>query len=197
MKNFEIVDLLPLHRKMTLVIFRDPDSRKCEVQVLPVSLKTTELKTLQGMLKIPAEPEADAETVSVEVEESLNREVLDWCGARSITPEQLVRAFICFCGEQKNTNVLRAWIRQEIAQEKIDIEKLPSVTREELEQDIDAIIERVEAGESPILIRDRGKADALLFGWEDYLRRFSTLHTPEEITKIEAACLEIKETEKE
>ena len=46
------------------------------------------------MLKIPAEPEADAATVSVEVEESLSREVLDWCGARSITSEQLVRVFI-------------------------------------------------------------------------------------------------------
>ena len=91
--------------------------------------------------------------------------------------------------------MLRAWIRQEIAQEKIDIEKLSSVTMEELEQDIDAIIERVEAGESPILIRDRGKADALLFGWEDYLRRFSTLHTPEEIAEIEAACLEMKEAD--
>ena len=147
------------------------------------------------MLKIPAEPEADAATVSVEVEESLSREVLDWCGARSITSEQLVRVFICFCGEQKNTDVLRAWIRQEIAQDKIDIEKLSSVTMEELEQDIDAIIERVEAGESPILIRDRGKADALLFGWEDYLRRFSTLHTPEEIAEIEAACLEMKEAD--
>ena len=87
MKNFEIVDLLPLHRQMTLVIFRDPDSRKCEVQILPVSLETTEFKALQEMLKIPTEPEADAATFSVEVEESLSREVLDWCGARSITPE--------------------------------------------------------------------------------------------------------------
>ena len=195
MKDFEIVDLLPLYRQMTLVIFRDPDSRKCEVQVLPVSLKTTELRTLQEMLKIPTEPGTDVATVSVKVQASLNREVLDWCEARSITLEQLVRAFICFCGEQKNTDVLRAWIRQGIAQEKIDIEKLPSVTREELEQNVDAIIERVEAGESPILIRDRGKADALLFGWEDYLRRFSTLHTPEEIAEIEAACLKMKSTE--
>lgn len=194
MKNFEIVDPLPLHRQMTLVIFRDPDSRKCEVQVLPVSLKTSKLKTLQGVLKIPAELEVDAATVSVEVEESLSCEVLDWCGARSITPEQLVRAFICFCGEQKNTDVLRAWIRKEIAQEKIDIEKLPSITREELEQNIEAIIERVEAGESPILIRDRRKADALLFGWEDYLRRFSMLHTPEEIAEIEAACSKMEDT---
>lgn len=118
MKDFEIVDLLPLHRKMTLVIFRDPDARKCEVQILPVSLETMELKALQDMLKIPAEPGADAVTVSVEVEETLSREVLDWCGARSITSEQLVRAFICFCGEHKNTDVLRAWIQQEIVQEK-------------------------------------------------------------------------------
>lgn len=195
MKNFEIVDPLPLHRQMTLVIFRDPDTRKCEVQILPVSLKMTEFKTLQEMLKIPSEPGADAATVSFEVEEALSREILDWCGARDITTEQLVRAFIGFCGEPKNTDVLRAWIRQEITQEKIDIEKLPSVTREELEQDVDAIMERVEAGESPILIRDGEKGDILLFSWEDYLRRFSTLHTPEEIAEIEAACLKMKAAE--
>lgn len=151
MKNPEIVDLLPLHRQMTLVIFRDPDTRKCEVQILPVSLETTELKALQEMLKIPTEPEADAATVSFEVEEALSREVLDWCEARDITSEQLVRAFICFCGKMKNVDMPREWIRQEIAQQKIDIEKLPSVTRVELEQDVDAIMERVEAGESPIL----------------------------------------------
>lgn len=194
MKNFEIVDLLPLHRQMTLVIFREPDTQKCEVQILPVSLETAEFKTLQEMLKISSEPGADAATVSFEVEEALSREVLDWCEARSITSEQLVRAFIGFCGEPENTDVLRAWIRQEIAQEKIDIEKLPSVTREELEQDVDAIMERVEAGESPILIRDGEKGD-LLFSWEDYLRRFSTLHTPEELAEIEAACSKMEDIE--
>lgn len=115
MKNFEIIELLPLHRQMTLVIFRDPDSRKCEAQILPVSLETTEFKTLQGILKIPAEPGADTSTISVKVAESLNREVLNWCNTRSITPEQLIRAFIGFCGEPENTDILRAWIRQEIA----------------------------------------------------------------------------------
>lgn len=119
MKNLEIVDLLPLHRQMTLVIFRDPDTRKCEVQILPVSLETTELKALQEMLKIPAEPGADAATVSVEVEEALSHEVLNWCEARGITSEQLVRAFIGFCGEPENTDVLGAWIRQETAREKV------------------------------------------------------------------------------
>lgn len=130
MKNLEIVDLLPLYRQMTLVVFRDPDTRKCEVQILPISWETTELKALQAMLKIPAEPGADAAIVSFEVDKTLSCEILGWCEERGITSEQLVRAFIGFCGEPENTDVLGTWIRQEIAQDKIDIEKLSSVTRE-------------------------------------------------------------------
>ena len=194
MKDFEIVDLLPLHRQMTLVIFRDPNTQKCEVQILPVSLEMAELQNMQAMLKIPSEPRDDAATVSVEVDEILSRKIMDQCETRGILPEQLVRAFVCFCGEPENANIVKSWVRREFVRSKIDIEKLPSVTREELEQDVDAVMERVENGESPILIRSTGTTDLLLFGWEDYLRRFPTLYTSEEIAEIEAACLEIKET---
>ena len=197
MECFESVDLLPLHRQMTLVIFRDPNTQKCEVQILPVSLEIAELQNIQAMLKIPSEPRDDAATVSVEVDEILSRKIMDWCEVRGILPEQLARAFVCFCGEPENADIVKSWVRLEFVRSKIDIEKLPSVTREELEQDVDAVMERVENGESPILIRSAGTTDLLLFGWEDYLRRFPTLYTPEEITEIEAACLEIKETEAE
>ena len=197
MECFESVDLLPLHRQMTLVIFRDPNTQKCEVQILPVSLEIAELQNIQAMLKIPSEPRDDAATVSVEVDEILSRKIMDWCEVRGILPEQLARAFVCFCGEPENADIVKSWVRREFVRSRIDIEKLPSVTREELEQDIDAVMERVENGESPILIRSAGTTDLLLFGWEDYLRRFPTLYTPEEITEIEAACLEIKETEAE
>lgn len=197
MKGFEIVDLLPLHRQMTLVIFRDPNTQKCEVQILPVSLEMAELQNIQAMLKIPSEPRNDAATVSVEADEILSRKIMDWCEVRGILPKQLVRAFVCFCGEPENADIVKSWVRREFVRSKIDIEKLPSVTREELEQDVDAVMERVENGESPILIRSAGTTDLLLFGWEDYLRRFPTLYTPEEIAEIEAACLEIKETEAE
>ena len=197
MKDFEIVDLLPLHRQMTLVIFRDPNTQKCEVQILPVSLEMAELQNIQAMLKIPSEPRDDAATVSVEADEILSRKIMDWCEVRGILPKQLVRAFVCFCGEPENADIVKSWVRREFVRSKIDIEKLPSVTREELEQDVDAVMERVENGESPILIRSTGTTDLLLFGWEDYLRRFPTLYTPEEIAEIEAACLEIKETEAE
>lgn len=197
MERFEIIDLLPLHRQMTLAIFRDPGTQKCEVQILPVSLEMAELQNIQAMLKIPSKSRDDAATVSVEVDEILSRKIMDWCEARGILPEQLVRAFVCFCGEPENADIVKSWVHLEFVRSKIDIEKLPSVTREELEQDIDAVMERVENGESPILIRSAGTTDLLLFGWEDYLRRFPTLYTPEEITEIEAACLEIKETEAE
>ena len=197
MERFEIIDLLPLHRQMTLAIFRDPGTQKCEVQILPVSLEMAELQNIQAMLKIPSKSRDDAATVSVEVDEILSRKIMDWCEARGILPEQLVRAFVCFCGEPENADIVKSWVRLEFVRSKIDIEKLPSVTREELEQDVDAVMERVENGESPILIRSAGTTDLLLFGWEDYLRRFPTLYTPEEITEIEAACLEIKETEAE
>ena len=197
MKGFEIVDLLPLHRQMTLVIFRDPNTQKCEVQILPVSLEMAELQNIQAMLKIPSEPRNDAATVSVEVDELLSRKMMDWCEVRGILPKQLVRAFVCFCGAPENADIVKSWVHREFVRSKIDIEKLPSVTREELEQDVDAVMERVENGESPILIRSTGTTDLLLFGWEDYLRRFPTLYTSEEIAEIEAACLEIKETEAE
>ena len=197
MERFEIVDLLPLHRQMTLVIFRDPNTQKCEVQILPVSLEIAELQNIQAMLKIPSEPRDDAATVSVEVDEILSRKIMDWCEVRGILPKQLARAFVCFCGEPENADIVKSWVRREFVRSKIDIEKLPSVTREELEQDVDAVMERVENGESPILIRSTGTTDLLLFGWEDYLRRFPTLYTPEEIAEIEAACLETKETEAE
>ena len=197
MKDFEIVDLLPLHRQMTLVIFRDPNTQKCEVQILPVSPEMAELQNMQAMLKIPSEPRDDAATVSVEVDEILSRKIMDWCEVRGILPEQLARAFVCFCGEPENADIVKSWVRREFVRSRIDIEKLPSVTREELEQDIDAVMKRVENGESPILIRSAGTTDLLLFSWEDYLRRFPTLYTPEEITEFEAACMEIKETEAE
>ena len=197
MECFESVDLLPLHRQMTLVIFRDPNTQKCEVQILPVSLEIAELQNIQAMLKIPSEPRDDAATVSVEVDEILGRKIMDWCEVRGILPEQLARAFVCFCGEPENADIVKSWVRREFVRSRIDIEKLPSVTREELEQDVDAVMERVENGESPILIRSTGTTDLLLFGWEDYLRQFPTLYTPEEIAEIEAACLEMKEMEAE
>lgn len=60
---------------MILDTFRDPDTRKCEVQILLVLLEVTKTKALQEMLKFPAELEDDTATVSIAVKEPLSREV--------------------------------------------------------------------------------------------------------------------------
>lgn len=169
MKDFEIVDLLPLHRQMTLAIFRDPGTKKCEVQILPVSLEMAELQNIQAMLKIPSHLGDDAATVSVEVDDILSRKVMDWCETRGILPEQLVRAFVCFCGEPENADVVKSWVRREFVRSKIDVEKLPSVTREELEQDIDAVMERVENGQNRDTIWDWWVCLYLYDIWNAYL----------------------------
>lgn len=119
MERFEIIDLLPMHRQMTLAIFRDPGTQKCEVQILPVSLEMAELQNIQAMLKIPSKSRDDAATVSVEVDEILSRKIMDQCEARGILPEQLVRAFVCFCGEPENADIVKSWVRLEFVRSKI------------------------------------------------------------------------------
>lgn len=69
---------------------------------------------------------------------------------------------------------------------KLDFDSLYTVSREVLQRDFDAILEKVDNGISPILITDEGLPDLLLFGWEDYWRRFGSLHEPGEREAIEA-----------
>lgn len=72
--------------------------------------------------------------------------------------------------------------------EHLEIEKLRSVTREEMQDNVDAVLEMVNDGNGPILIRSEGYPDLLLIGWEDYWERFGMLHKPGEREDIEEAC---------
>lgn len=69
---------------------------------------------------------------------------------------------------------------------KLDYESLFTVSREVLQRDFDTILEKVDSGISPILIKDEGLPDLLLFGWEDYWQRLGSLHKPGEREAIEA-----------
>ncbi len=69
---------------------------------------------------------------------------------------------------------------------KLDFDSLYTVSREDFQRDFDAILEKVEKGEGPILIMDQGLPDQLLFGWEDYWQRFGSLYEPGDREKIEA-----------
>ena len=75
---------------------------------------------------------------------------------------------------------------------KLDFDSLYTVSREVLQRDFDAILEKVENGVSPILITDEGLPDLLLFAWEDYWRRFGSLHEPGERERNRRQVVELK-----
>ena len=79
--------------------------------------------------------------------------------------------------------------------ELLGISKLISVTREQIEQELDSVLGMIDAGHSPILITADGKPDLLMFSWSDYKRRFSLLYSSEEFERIEEELRQYKETE--
>ena len=68
--------------------------------------------------------------------------------------------------------------------EKYDVDKLIRVTREDCERDLEAVLERLEQSDGPILICGEKKPDLLLFKWEDVKDSISE----EERKAIEEAC---------
>ena len=80
-------------------------------------------------------------------------------------------------------------------QELLGINELLTVTREQIEQNLETVLDMIETGHSPILITADGKPDLLMFSWSDYKRRFSLLYSPEEFERIEEEMRQYKETQ--
>jgi len=75
----------------------------------------------------------------------------------------------------------------------LEIEKLRRVTREEIQENTEAILEMVADGNGPILIRSEGTPDLILIDWEEYWELFGMLHAIGERETIEDACRNYKE----
>lgn len=67
----------------------------------------------------------------------------------------------------------------------LGVDELYTVTREQVEQELDTVLDIIDAGNSPVLIISDGEPDLLMFGWSDYKQRFSLLYQPGEIERIE------------
>lgn len=79
--------------------------------------------------------------------------------------------------------------------ELLGVNELLIVTREQVEQELDSILDLIDTGHSPILITADGKPDLLMFSWSDYKRRFSILYPPEELERVEEEMQRQKETQ--
>ena len=67
----------------------------------------------------------------------------------------------------------------------LGVNELYTVTREQVEQELDTVLDIIDGGNSPVLIVSDGEPDLLMFGWDDYRERFSLLYQPGELERIE------------
>lgn len=72
---------------------------------------------------------------------------------------------------------------------------LYTVTRAELANNFDEILEKIHNGCSSALIITAGEPDLLLFDWQDYWRRFSSLEPANEKARIEVECMRLWQDE--
>lgn len=75
----------------------------------------------------------------------------------------------------------------------LGVNELRTVTREQVEQDLESVLDQIDMGHSPVLIVADGKPDLLMFGWKDYKRRFSLLYPPGELERVEEEMRRSKE----
>lgn len=75
----------------------------------------------------------------------------------------------------------------------LGVSELLTVTREQVEQDLESVLDLIDAGHSPIQITADGKPDLLMFSWKDYKRRFSILYLPGELERVEEEMRRCKE----
>ena len=67
----------------------------------------------------------------------------------------------------------------------LGVNELYTVTREQVEKELDTVLDIIDGGNSPVLIVSDGEPDLLMFGWSDYKQRFSLLYQPGELERIE------------
>ena len=67
----------------------------------------------------------------------------------------------------------------------LGIKELYSVTREQLREDFEAVLDRIDAGCNPVLIAAEGKPGFPMYNWEDDKRRFGAVYPSEKFEQIE------------
>lgn len=173
---YTVIDICPLGSNVSLVVFVAPATGERDVQLLPLPVKALTPECLRNLLAMPEPPGEHAETVSIQLADDLNQSIQTRCEAWKITFEQLMQAFLRFCADGRYTQVVTPWLKELVREYKApcfvaqaasvlspaQLERLPTVSREELQQDLDAVLRRLKSGETPILVLDNGQPALLL-----------------------------------
>ncbi len=209
MHDIELRYLVPLHDSMTLIVFLDRTLNTVDCTLLrnqhPALMPSLNPELSEGIteavLALEQELKAEiresqyrefpeGELITIELEDELYRQMTERCRQWGLTMNKLIQAFLRFCTEE-NRDVLERWIRG-LRREELHRAYLSArehrYTQPEFEQGFDEIMEKVEAGLSPILIISNEGARLLMFEWEDYWKRMGWLYPTGEKERIEEQC---------
>ena len=216
MHDIRIIDLIPLHDLMTLAVFEDKTIGQVDAKLLRnthdelnpprwphLRPETREIcKDSIAALRQEIDHSEFAENlgsevITVEVDEPLYSDFIQWCRVRGVEVERVLQAFIRFCTEE-NKDVIEEWLNTAHRKAMLDAILYANehiFTQEQVEQDFDSILDVVAGGTSPVLIKAFNGSELLLFGWEDYWARFSFFEPEGERARIEALCAERRTAE--
>ena len=132
---------------------------------------------------------------------SIDTDIYDKCSEifkqSGLTFDEAIRRFIHFCSKPENRDIIVKWYANYIADEEkrtgsLNFDILPHFKSEQLQDNFENICEEARMGCSPIVIEHSGK-NYLLFDWNDYMNRFGSLYSEEQINELNKACEEFKE----
>lgn len=83
---------------------------------------------------------------------------------------------------------------KDIKWQKYDVEHMPLIYQAELEQETEAVLQKVKEN-GPVRVLGEDGRENILISWTDYWEKFGFLYTEEEITAIKAAIREVGEKE--
>jgi len=206
MNDIRIRYLIPLHDFITMVIFEDATKSVVDCKLLRNKheelMPTLHPSLREGIGGLSEElgcrlaeeigeseyrESPDDIWVTIEMEDELYRQTLDFCKKHELTMEKLFHAFCRFCTEE-NRSILTIWfsnIHLQEMREALAYAEDHAITRELFEQKIDEVLLSIDSGSSPILIRDNDGRELLLFGWTRYWELLGWVFHPGEKEQIE------------
>ena len=136
-------------------------------------------------------------TFSVDVDTDTYNKCVEICENSGISIAEAVCGFIHFCSNPENKDTVLKWYAEYLAEEEkrngsLNFDILPHFTSDKLKDNFEGICEEAKSGCSPIVIEHDGKS-YLLFDWGDYMNRFGSLYSEEQISELNKACENFKE----
>lgn len=111
-EQFTVISAYPLGDEVSMVVFQDDETEERAVQLLPVSVAEITPEILQELLEWPKLPGGGMGTVTLQMDDAVQRAMDAWCAAQQVTFTQVAMAAIRFCTDRRYARVASPWLQE-------------------------------------------------------------------------------------